>query len=386
MSPHGPGTGGEEKDGLLAGGSLEPDPAQERAAKVLHGLYRRLKDDEPARGRGWRRRLGFAPAPLPRSVYLHGAVGRGKTMLMDLFHARAAAASAHTARRAHFHAFMTDVHARIHVWRRRARACGSRGAADPIPPLVAALAVEAPLLCFDEFEVRDVADAMILARLFEGLLDAGVVVVATSNRAPRDLYPGGLQRDRLLPFIALVESRFDVLHLDGPIDYRLRGLRRSPVYFAPLGPEAARALDATFTRLAGGAQAIPETLRVQGRTVAVSAAVGGIARFDFDDLCAKPLGAADYLAIAARFHTVFVAGVPKLDPTHRNEARRFATLIDILYDHRVKLIASAAAAPDALYPSGTGAFEFRRAASRLTEMQTADYLARPQRGSAYDRA
>ena len=365
---------------LLRDGTLESDPAQRRAAEALERLYRRLREDPSGAGApGWRRRLGLAPAPAPppRNLWLHGGVGRGKTMLMDLFHTHVAAAGGLAARRAHFHAFMTDTHARIHARRRRGRA-----GADPVPPLAAALAREARLLCFDEFEVRDVADAMILARLFGRLLDSGMVVVATSNRAPRELYPGGLQRDRLLPFIALVEARFDVLHLDGATDYRLRGLRRAPVYFTPLGPAAERALDETFARLAGGAQAVPETLHVAGRAVRVPAANGGIARFGFDDLCAVPLGAADYLAVAARFHTVLVAGVPAMAPEHRNEARRFANLVDILYDRNVKLIASAAAAPDALYPAGAGAFEFRRTASRLIEMQTPGYLSRPHATSS----
>ena len=376
--------GGGAGDGPLAGyrarlaaGSLAPEPAQRRAAEALDRLYRRLGCGAGRRG-GWRRRLGLAPAaPPPRSLYLHGGVGRGKTMLMDLFHGRAAALPGLAARRTHFHAFMADVHARLHVWRRQSRAQGLPAGADPVPPLAAALAAKASLLCFDEFEVRDIADAMILARLFEALLDAGTTVVTTSNRAPRDLYRGGLQRERFLPFIALVEARFDVLHLDGETDFRLLGLRDAAVYFSPLGEGAARALDAAFARLAGGAGTVAEELRVLGRTIAVPAANGGIARFGFDDLCARPLGAADYLALARRYHTLVLSGVPRLAPEKRNEARRFANLIDILYDRNVKLIASADAAPDSLYPAGTGALEFRRTASRLAEMQTAAYLARP---------
>ncbi len=364
---------------LLCGTGLHPDPAQIRAAEALERLLRRLKETPPARGgwQDWRRRKALQALC---GIYLHGGVGRGKTMLMDLFHARAARLQAWRARRTHFHAFMANVHSRLHEWRMQSRAGRSRVAADPIPPLAGALAEEARLLCFDEFDVRDITDAMILARLFETLLDFGVVVVTTSNRAPQALYADGLQRDRFLPFIALVERRFEVLHLDGKVDYRLRNLGRAPVYFSPLGAAAAQALDDTFSRLAGGADAVPETLQVQGRLLRVPAANGGIARFGFDDLCVKPLGTADYLAIAERFHTVILAGVPKLAPEHRDEARRFANLVDILYDKHVKLMVSADAPPDALYPAGTGAFEFRRAASRLVEMQTAAYLALPHTG------
>ena len=372
---------------LVAEGAFAPDAAQRRAAEALDRLHARLRA-RSRRGGAARRfadrvgaRLGLArpPAP-PRSLWLHGAVGRGKTALMDLFHACAGALPGVAARRVHFHAFMMDAHSRIHAWRTRERARGFPDGADPVPPLAAALAAEAGLLCFDEFEVRDVADAAVLGRLFAALLERGVTVVATSNRAPRDLYPSGLRRDLILPFVALVEERFDIVRLVGGTDWRLRGLRRMPVYFTPLGAAAERALDDAFVRLAGGAQAVAETLRVSGRDLAVPAANGGIARFGFGDLCAQPLGAADYLAVAARFHTVFVSGVPKMAPEKRNEARRFAHLVDILYDRRVKLVASADAPPEALYPHGDGAFEFRRTASRLVEMQTPAYLALPHAG------
>lgn len=356
---------------LRGAGTIEPDAAQARAAEALEGLYRALAARRAQRR--WPFRFRRAPEAPPRSLYLHGGVGRGKTMLMDLFHAAAAAGSGSApARRTHFHAFMADVHARLHAWRK-----AGGGRADPVPPLAAALAREARLLCFDEFEVRDIADAMILSRLFKALLDAGTVVVSTSNRAPQALYADGLQRDRFLPFIALVEDRFDVLHLDGPVDWRLRGMARSPVWFAPLGPTTERALNEAFARLVGGAEIVREILRVQGHDVVVPAANGTVARFSFADLYAQPLGAADYLAIAARYRTVFVAGIPKLAPEDRNEARRFAVSIDIFYDRGVKLIASADAEPEALYPAGTGAFEFRRAASRLAEMRAPAYLARP---------
>jgi len=271
------------------------------------------------------------------------------------------------------------VHARIHAWRTASRETGRHSAADPIPPLAVALADRAWLLCFDEFEVRDITDAMILGRLFAALLDAGVVVVATSNRPPRELYLDGLQRDSFLPFIALLEERFDVLHLDGPSDYRLAGMAEAEVYFTPLGETSEQALDAAFARLAGGARSVPETLLVHGREVVVPAANRGIARFAFADLCEQALGAADYLAIATHFHTVVLSGVPVMAPEQRNEAHRLATLVDILYDHNVKLLLSAAGPPEALYAGGTGAFEFRRTASRLVEMQSEAYLASPHR-------
>jgi len=359
---------------LLRDGRLRPDPAQELAAEKFEALHRKLRGWRPPVRSRWRARLGLdKPARAPESLYLFGGVGRGKTMLMDLFFATAPIAAK---RRTHFHAFMIEVHARIHEWRRDGRIHGIRAGADPIPPLADAIAAEAWLLCFDEFEVRDIADAMILARLFEALLARGVVVVATSNRPPRELYLDGLQRDRFLPFIDLLEARFDVLHLAGEADYRLAALQGAQVYFSPLGAAADDALDAAFERLAGGARAIPESLVVQGRAIGVPAASGGIARFAFADLCEQPLGAADYLALARRYHTIVLAGVPVLAPEQRNEARRFATLIDIFYDHAVKLIVSAAGPPEALYVKGTGAAEFRRAASRLVEMQSPDYLSR----------
>ncbi len=370
----------------IAAGRLRPDPVQERVARRLDALAAALADYRPAAADGWRSWLEFglglvpglgrrAPAP-PRGLYLHGGVGRGKSMLMDMFFA-ATEVPGGAKRRIHFHAFMLEVHARLHDWRRRTRDSKEQ---DPLPRIAREVRAETVLLCFDEFQVTNVADAMILARLFESLLAAGVVVVATSNRAPGALYLNGLQRDRFLPFIALLEDRLDVLHLDGEVDYRLERLRDMDVYFTPLGPGAEAALDLAFRRLvidaAGEAVEVePATLKVQGRELRVPAAARGTARFTFEELCGRPLGAADYIALAREFHTVILSGVPAMGPESRDRAARFVTLIDALYEHRVKLVCSAAAAPAALYPAGDGAFEFGRTASRLIEMQSREYKA-----------
>jgi cell division protein ZapE len=350
-------------------GRLEADPAQRLAAEKLQGLHNALARQGAAQRGGWLDRLRHghrAEAP-PHGLYIFGEVGRGKSMLMDLFFA---GAPVEAKRRVHFHAFMLDVHDQLH--RRRKAASG-----DPIPSLAAAIAAQTRLICFDEFQVTNIADAMLLGRLFEGLLDEDLVVVATSNWAPDDLYQGGLQRDRFLPFIDLLKARLDILELDGATDYRRRRIRDLALYHTPLGPRADRALAAAFARLTDDAAPAATTLAVQGRQVAVPRSARGVAWFQFDELCRKPLGPADYLAIATHFETVILDGIPKLRLDERNEARRFMTLIDALYEHRTRLIAAAADAPDRLYPSGDGAFDFRRAASRLIEMQSRGYLDRP---------
>jgi cell division protein ZapE len=355
-------------------GLLQPDPAQQLAIERLQSLYRALLHYRPETGlRGWLARFGLAEnggSHAPVGLYLCGPVGRGKSMLMDLFFRSVPNLRK---RRVHFHAFMVEVHDRIERER--------RAQTDwPIAKVAQDLASEAALLCFDEFQVEDIADAMILERLFRALFDAGVVVVATSNRAPDELYEHGLQRERFLPFIVLLKQRLYVLELDSGRDYRLARLHGKPVYHCPLDEAAHDALEHAFAELTDGASAAGATLTVKGRPLVVPRAARGVAWFAFADLCAQPLGAADYLAIAERFAAVIVEGIPRLSPQQRNEARRFNILIDTLYEPRTLLMASAEAPPEEIYTAGDGTFEFRRTVSRLIEMQSEEYIAnRPRR-------
>ena len=361
---------------LLAEGRIEADPAQADLARTLDALADRLDGYRPARAQGALGRwFAGKPSEPPRGLYIHGAVGRGKTFLMDMFFEDVRVAPK---RRAHFHAFMADVHARIHAWR-QARKRGAVEGDDPIAPVAAMLAEGASLICFDEFSVRDIADAMILARLFRALFAAGVVVVATSNVAPGDLYKDGLNRALFLPFLDLLRERMEVVELTARLDYRLQKLRRAPVYYCPDDAAAEAAMDAAFLRLTGLTSAPPRQLALLGRTLDVQQATDRVARFDFDALCRRPLGAADFLALAEEFHTLFVDHIPVLAARERDAAKRFIILVDALYDRKVKLIASAAAEPEALHPAGDGAeaFEFARTASRLIEMRSLDYLAAP---------
>ena len=349
-------------------GALKPDPDQALAAEKLQSLHNALAGYRPDTGEsGWRARLGLARrrGDAPQGLYMFGGVGRGKTMLMDIFFDGARVA---LKRRIHFHAFMLEVQDRLHVLRKDKRA-------DPLARLAGQIAEEAWLLCFDEFQVENIADAMILGRLFEALLERGVVVVATSNVAPADLYRDGLQRDRFEPFIELIGERLDLLALEGAVDYRRLRIRDLTVYHTPLGPAADRALEASFLALTEGAGACPDELSVMGRILHVPRAARGVAAFTFEALCGRPLGAADYLALARRFHTLVLDGVPSLHAARADEARRFVNLIDALYENKVKLVMSAEAPPDGLYPAGDAAFAFKRAVSRLHEMQSAAYLA-----------
>ncbi len=366
---------------LLASGTLITDPAQALAAERLQSLWLRLRGYGPAShstqpglfGRLWGRKpADDIPADYPHGLYLVGDVGRGKSMLMDLFFG--AADVAHK-RRIHFHQFMQEAHARIHAWRRRPERLDDPHSDDPIPPLADQIAAEASLLCFDEFQVNDIADAMILGRLFKALFARGVVVVATSNTRPDDLFAGQPGRDAFLPFIALIKQYLDVLVLEGNRDWRRERLRTLPTWHVPANEAANAALDRAFAELIGRGHAHPARLTVMGHSLLVPMAAEGVARFEFEALCGQPLGPGDYLALATHYHALVLDGVPRLSPENYDEARRFITLIDALYEHRVKLVASAEAAPDELYEAGEGAAAFRRTASRLIEMQSQEYLA-----------
>ena len=318
----------------------------------------------------------FRKAKAPPGIYLWGPVGRGKSMLMDLFFETA---PVERKLRIHFHAFMAEVHDLIRAWRegdacaRKAKFGANKGD-DPIGPVAGVIAGRARLLCFDELQVTDIADAMILGRLFEAVFERGVTVVATSNRPPDDLYTDGINRQLFLPFIDMLKARLEVVRVAGPKDWRLDRLRRSQVYLSPINAEMRAAFEALWLDQLGGADESPAMLDVAGRKLAFDHAAGGLLRANFLELCRVALGPKDFLAIAAAFHTVFVEDVPVLTPERRNEAKRFTTLIDALYEARAKLVVLAEAEPEALYPSGRVAFEFERTASRLQEMRSAAYL------------
>ncbi|MEO6388608.1 MAG: cell division protein ZapE [Croceibacterium sp.] len=352
---------------LVAAGELQPDPEQQAAAERLAALQVDLETE----GQGLLSRLFSKPRQI-RGVYLWGGVGRGKSMLMDLFHETLAIPEK---RRAHFHEFMLEVHQRL-------RAARETESGDPIPPVAAGIAEDLRCLAFDEMVVNNSADAMIMSRLFRALIcDEGVAVVTTSNRPPRDLYKDGLNREHFLPFIALIEKELDVLALNGPVDYRLERLGGMDTWHTPLGDQATAQVREAFFRLTDYAPEDAANVPAAdlelggGRLLHVPKSLKGVAVFSFKRLCGEARGASDYLAIARAYHTVILVGIPVMGPDMRNEAARFVTLIDALYEHNVKLIAAAAAVPEALYPAGDGRFEFERTVSRLMEMQSAEYLA-----------
>lgn len=359
----------------VAAGDLKPDIAQELLGEKLQSLHRALAGYMPTTGHaGWKARFGLSQRRVEpqQGLYIYGGVGGGKSLLMDLFFDTVAV---ERKRRVHFHEFLQDVHERFNAFRKSKKA----GDSDPIPHVANQLADEAWLLCFDEFQVSNIVDAMILGRLFEGLFERDVVVVATSNRPPQDLYENGLQRDKFLPFIDLITEKLDIFQLASATDYRLERMLGMQTYHVPLGPGATQSLDEYFVSLAEGRPPIIDEIEIKGRVLKVTAAAG-IARCTFAELCEQPLGPADYLALAERYHTLILDAIPRMGEAQGSEARRFVTLIDALYEKKINLLCSADAPPHELYVRGEGAFEFERLVSRLMEMQSAEYLALPHGG------
>lgn len=373
LEPH--ATVRQRYDHMVAGGAVARDAAQERVVERLDRLIRELGEKRVARkssALGWLFAKRREKQAAIRGLYVHGGVGRGKTMLMDMFFELV---PAKRKRRVHFNDFMADVHDRIQK-HRAARKAGAVKEDDPIPPVARQLAEEAWVLCFDEFSVTDIADAMILSRLFSALFANGVVLVATSNVAPRDLYRDGLNRQLFLPFVDLLARNAEIVALDSETDYRQEKIARIPVYLTPDDEAATRAMDEAWAAISQGRENSQE-IALKGRTITVRRASGRAARFSFSELCDAPLGARDFLALAERYDTIFVEHVPVLDQTRRNATKRFILLIDTLYDRKKRLFMSAAAMPDNLYAGRAGvveAFEFDRTASRLMEMQSKDWL------------
>ena len=349
-------------DVRVAEGKIRPDAAQRAILPVLEELRVRLEAPPPKK-RLLSGLFARGEAPATMGLYLWGGVGRGKSMLMDLF---AESVAIPQKRRVHFHAFMQEVHAGMHAARKK-------GVEDALEPVAQEVIRQVRLLAFDEMQITDITDAMIVGRLFQKLFAGGVIVVTTSNRPPEDLYKDGLNRALFLPFIALLRGRMDVVELESETDYRQHRLSGAQVWFQPADAQARSQIDMLWRELTGADPGAPLVLSVQGRKVDLPRHHNGVARADFWDLCGRPLGPADYLEIARAVRVLIVEHIPRLTATNYNEAKRFVTLIDSLYEARVRLIASAADAPEKLYMEGTGAFEFERTASRLREMQAADW-------------
>ena len=368
---------------MIEQGELKNDARQADIVEKFQQLYQLLSSKDAQNNRGFLRKIfSFEEdEEAIKGLYIYGDVGRGKSMLMDLFYDLAPGQK----RRVHFHAFMLEIHQRIHEWRYmnskdRKKNFGT-DADDPIPPLAASIAANSPLLCFDEFQVTDVTDAMILGRLFEALFERGVLLVLTSNRIPDDLYKDGLNRALFLPTIELIKNKMDVTELNGPTDYRLERMKGMEVYHFPLGEKATNELSDAFWRLTDHevddrTEVGPDTVEVQGRTLKIPLAFRGVAVVSFKKMCGAALGSADYLALAWKYHTIIMVGIPTLGPENRNEARRFVTFIDALYENNVKFLCCAEVAPQDLYAEGHDQFEFQRTVSRLMEMQSKEYLAK----------
>ncbi len=353
-------------DGRVAAGLLRPDPAQRGLLPAMEDIRKWLEDhpDRPKSGLRGLFSRGHSPHKGPhKGLYIWGGVGRGKSMLMDLFHE---SLSIGAKRRVHFHAFMQEIHRGMHEARKR-------GVEDPLEPVASSVGAAVRCLCFDEVQITDITDAMIVGRLFEMLMADGVVILSTSNRPPDDLYKDGLNRGSFLPFIALLRERMDVVMLESPTDYRQHRLEGATVYFTPAGRAARAEIDAIWADLTGGASGSSLRLPVNGREVELAHFANGVGRATFWDLCARPLGPADYLAIAGAVRVLILEDIPQLSSSNYNEAKRFVTLIDTLYEARIRLVCSAAEIPERLYIEGAGSFEFERTASRLREMQAADW-------------